>query len=196
MEERREGFPIPEKQLRIQQAYDKFDARAQELVTGHNAEGVQTIAGSVSLSARAFLYTQAESTLFAQLDALREFDTSKFPDPFASLTRREIVTNEDALDAWYAITKLPSSNNPKRGQPGGDPLEDNRQRFLQHHGLRSDQRLYVLRNTNLRRPPKSIENNMSRRRKERIKRSEDTRKAHLRSIRANPELTEGLRVLP
>ncbi len=197
VEGRREGFPISEKQFRIQKAYDKFDARAQELVTGHNAEGVQTIADDVSLRSRAFLYTQAETVLFAQLDALREFDTSKFPDPFASLNRGQIMTNEDALDAWYAITKLPSSINPTRGQPGGDPLEDNRQRFLSSNLLRPEQRLYVLRNTNLRRPPKSIEDNMSERRKVRIDRSEDARKRHLRfSIGANPELTESLRVLP
>ena len=199
VEARREGFPINRHQARIQEAYDKFELRVQELVTGKDAEGLQIIDPRVNFKDRAFLYLDAQGTLFDQLGALREFDDSKFPEPIKALNRREVVTNEDAVDAWYAIRKMRSSINPRRGQPGGQPLEDNRQLFLNHRLLRPEQRAFVLRNINLTLPPEKIMEGMrsaSPRTWSRINDSEKARKAHLRSIGANPDLTETLRVLP
>jgi len=200
VEGRREGFPINRHQTRIQQAYDTLDARVEELITGKNSEGEQVIdLRRVSKRDIAFLYLDARGKLFDQLAILREFDVSKFPEPLKALDNREVVTNEDALDAWYAVRNMPSSINPRRGQPGGDPLERNRQAFLNHRNLRPEQRLYVIRNTNLTVPPQSIMSGLrqaSRQTWRRIVDSQNARRKHLSSIGADPDLVETLRILP
>ena len=188
---RRDNFVPNLRQVRTTQVYASFDKRVEEIVLDPEDR-----IGPITPRQMASLYLDAEGELFNQLEVMGVFN-NRFEDPFAALQNGEIVTEEDALDGWYSLRNMESSINPRRGQPGGEPLNRNRKAYLRAlPDMLADS---VRRNTNLRVPPDKVMLGLaavSFNRHQLINGSIKARKEHLAEIGANPELADMLKVLP